>query len=245
MSVNKCISTCSIIVFAVSSLCISLFKYNTIQQSISVSLMTGAIISFMSAEIIYLNERQKIFNKIKETIPAIYINLRQIYLLTGDILPQIIYVQQLDGLNYKRLLPMADLNMNFVQQCNINSFSCFFKRSKLSCAVQSFAEYTNCLYNLKACLGSLECAVLDADIIQNQVYLKQANNQMISLEENKLLQDKRNIVNIKTAKVHEYEASLLYQLDSVADQIFTKPKNIWKEQKKILDQEAVKIFNEV
>ena len=68
---------------------------------------------------------------------------------------------------------------------------------------------------------------------------------MISLEENKLLQDKRNIVNIKTAKVHEYEASLLYQLDSVANQIFTKPKNVWKEQKKMLDQEAVKIFNEI
>ena len=69
--------------------------------------MTEAIISFMSAEINYLNERQKIFNKIKEAIPAIYINLRQIHQLTGDILPQIIYGQQLDGLNYKRLLRLT------------------------------------------------------------------------------------------------------------------------------------------
>lgn len=242
MSINKWISICSIIVLGVSSLCVILCDNNTVIQNVFVSLMTGAIISFMTAEINYLSARQKISNKIKEAIPAIYLNLRQIHKLTGDILPNIIYVQQLDDLNYRRLLSMADLNMNFVQQCNISFFSCFFKRGKLSCAVQSFAKYTDCLYNLKSCLGDLECAVLDADIIRNQLYLKQANKQTILPEENRLLQDKRNLVNIMTAKIHEYEASLLQQLDGVADQFFTKPRHVWEEQKKILDQRAEQIF---
>lgn len=214
-------------------------------QNIFISLMTGAIISFMTVEINYLSERQKILCEIKAAIPSIYINLKQIHKLTGDILPQIIYVQQLDGLNYRRLLSLADLNMNFVQQCHLNSFSCFFEKGKLSCAVKDFAKYTDCLYNLKTCLGELECVVLDADILQSQLFLKQSNNQLILPEESKLLQDKRNLVNIKTAKVHEYEASLLQQLDSVADQFFVKPKHIWAEQKKILNQKAMQIFNDM
>lgn len=88
-----------------------------------------------------------------------------------------------------------------------------------------FLEYTNGLYNLKSCLGKLECAALDADILQNQLYIKQINNQFISVEENKLLSDKRNFVNIRTAKIHEYEASLLLQLDTVAENFFKKSKN--------------------
>ena len=214
-------------------------------QNILVSLMTGTIISFLTAEINYLSERQKILCKIKEAIPSIYMNLMQIHKLTGDILPQIIYVQQLDGLNYRRLLSLADLNMNFVQQCHLNSFSCFFENGKWPCAFKNFVKYTDCLYNLKACLGELECVVLDADILQNQLFLKQSNNQVILPEESKLLQDKRNLVNIKTAKVHEYEASLLQQLDNVADQFFVKPKHIWTEQKKILNQKAMQIFSDM
>lgn len=214
-------------------------------QNILVSLLTGSFISFMTTEINYLSERQKILCKIKEVIPSIYMNLKQIHKLTGDILPQIIYVQQLDGLNYKRLLSLADLNLNFIQQCHLNSFSCFFENGKLSCAVKDFAKYIDCLYNLKACLGELECVVLDADILQNQLFLKQSKNQVILPEESKLLQDKRNLVNIKTAKVHEYEASLLQQLDSVADQFYVKPKHIWTEQKKILNQKVMQIFNDI
>lgn len=245
MLVNKRIAICSFVVFSVCLLSIFIFKNNILAQNILISLITGAIISFMTVEINYLSERQKILCEIKEAIPSIYMNLKQIHKLTGDILPQIIYVQQLDGLNYRRLLSLADLNMSFAQQCHLNFFSCFFEKGKLSCAVKDFAKYIDCLYNLKACLGELECVVLDADILQNQLFLKQASNQMILPEESKLLQDKRNLVNIETAKVHEYEASLLQQLDSIADQFFVKSKHIWEEQKKVLNQKAKQIFHDM
>lgn len=245
MAINKKIILCSIVVSTACVFSLLVFKNYTLTQNIMISLLTGAIISFITAEIYYLSERQMIICEIKDAIPVIYINLKQIHKLTGDILPQIIYVQQLDGLNYRRLLSLADLNMNFAQQCHISSFSCFVKNGKLSCAVREFSQYTDSLYNLKDCLGKLECAVLDADIIQSKLYIKQANNQIILPEESKLLQDKRNLVNIRTAKVHEYEASLIQQLDHVADQLFVKPKNIWTEQKKMLDQKAMQIFDDI
>ena len=111
MLINKRIAICSIVILGACSLSIFISKNNMLAQNIFISLMTGSIISFTIVEINYLSERQKILCEIKESIPSIYINLKQIHKLTGDILPQIIYVQQLDGLNYRRLLSLADLNM--------------------------------------------------------------------------------------------------------------------------------------
>ena len=54
-----------------------------------------------------------------------------------------------------------------------------------------------------------------------------------------------NLVNIKTAKIHEYEASLLIQLDEIANYYFIKLKNLWEEKKNILNQKAMQIFHEI
>lgn len=118
MKVNKWIITYSIAVCIICIGSLFIFEENTLKSNIAVSLLTGAIISVMTAIIYYLNEWQKIMHEIREAIPDIYINLKLIHNLTGEILPQITYVQQLDGLNYRRLLSLASLNMDFVQRCH-------------------------------------------------------------------------------------------------------------------------------
>ncbi len=50
-----------------------------------------------------------------------------------------------------------------------------------------------------------------------------------------MLCDKRNLVNVRTAKVHEYEAALMKELDTIADNFFVKTKNEWTEKKEILN----------
>lgn len=120
----------------------------------------------------------------------------------------------------------------------------FQKNGKTVRAVDKFQKYIDDLYNLKNCLGKLECIVLDADILQNQLYIKQINNQIILPEEQKLLCDKRNLVNVRTAKIHEYEASLMKELDDIAENFFHKSKNEWKEKKGILNQQVIQMFNE-
>ena len=77
------------------------------------------------------------------------------------------------------------------------------------------------------------------------MYIKQINNQMILPEEHKLLYDKRNLVNVRTAKIHEYEASLMKELDAVAVNFFNKSKNEWIEKKGILNQQVVQMFSEM
>lgn len=245
MKVNKWIIICSTLVGMLCIFILIVSKRDTLLENMAISLLTGAIISVLTSTIYYLNERQKILCEIKGAIPGIYINLKYMYDMMSNILPQIIYVQYLDNLNYRRLLKLASLNMDFVQHCQLDLFSAFLKNGKTAHAVDTFLKYTDNLYNLKNCLGKLECIVLDADILQNQLYIKQINNQMILPEEHKLLCDKRNLVNVRTAKIHEYEASLMKELDAIADNFFHKSKIEWKEKKGILNQQVVQMFDEM
>ena len=245
MKVNKWIIICSILIGMLCLLLLIVSKHDTLLGNIAISLLTGTIISVLTSTIYYLNERQKILCEIKEAIPSIYINLKYMHDMMSNILPQVIYVQYLDSLNFRRLLELASLNMDFIQQCQLGLFSAFLKNGKTGHAVNTFLKYTDNLYNLKNCLGKLECIVLDADILQNQLYIKQINNQMILPEEHKLLCDKRNLVNVRTAKIHEYEASLMKELDTVAVNFFNKSKNEWIEKKGILNQQVVQMFSEI
>ena len=58
---------------------------------------------------------------------------------------------------------------------------------------------------------------------------------MIWLEKHKLFCDKRNLVNVRTAKKHEYETSLKKELYGITD-IFHISENEWKEKKGILNK---------
>lgn len=79
MKVNKWIITCSIAVCVICIVSLFIFEENTLKSNIAVSLLTGAIISVMTAIIYYLNEWQKIMHEIREAIPDIYINLKLIH----------------------------------------------------------------------------------------------------------------------------------------------------------------------
>lgn len=245
MKVNKWIIICSVLTGMLCIFLLIVSKDDILIENVAISLLTGTIISVLTSIIYYLNERQRILYKIKEAIPNIYINLKYMHDMMSNILPQVIYVQYLDSLNYRRLLELASLNMDFVQQCQVGLFAAFSKNGKTVRAVDKFQKYIDDLYNLKNCLGKLECIVLDADILQNQLYIKQINNQIILPEEQKLLCDKRNLVNVRTAKIHEYEASLMKELDDIAADFFHKSKNEWKEKKGILNQQVIQLFNEI
>lgn len=131
MKVNKWIITCSVLTGMLCIFLLSVSKDDTLIENVAISLLTGTIISVLTSIIYYLNERQRILYKIKEAIPNIYINLKYMHDMMSNILPQVIYVQYLDSLNYRRLLELASLNMDFVQQCQVGLFAAFSKMEKL------------------------------------------------------------------------------------------------------------------
>ena len=66
---------------------------------------------------------------------------------------------------------------------------------------------------------------------------------MISEEEEELLKNKRNLVIIQTAKVHEYEAALLNKLDDVANAFYKRP-GIWGKYKQEMQKSVENVLRE-
>ena len=63
-------------------------------------------------------------------------------------------------------------------------------------------------------------------------------------EEIALLQGKRNVVLIQTAKLHEYEASLLQKIDKIAIPFYGKGENSWHNRKNVLFAQAERIIQQ-
>lgn len=63
-------------------------------------------------------------------------------------------------------------------------------------------------------------------------------------EEIALLQSKRCLVLVQTARLHEYEASLLQKIDKIATPFYGKNENSWINRKNILFAQAERIMQQ-
>ena len=68
---------------------------------------------------------------------------------------------------------------------------------------------------------------------------------MISVVQwNQSLQGKRHLVIVQTAKLHEYEASLLQKIDKIAVPFYCRKKSAWEDRKKLLFAQADRILQQ-
>ncbi|MBQ9200629.1 MAG: hypothetical protein IJ141_10675 [Lachnospiraceae bacterium] len=243
MKINKWLIYMGLFVGAISIIIVITFLENEIVKNIGISLFAGAIVATNTSLLYYIYERNKFLSQIKNALPTLYVNIVVLKQLTGIIVPQVATSQQLSALNYRRLSSIADSNVTFVNNIGIEDFCGFWKKSKTEKAIKEFEKYLLELWNLKHCLEKVECYALEADALNYSLINKQIYGQMVSSEENKLLFNKRNTVNIQTAKVHEYEASMLIKLDSVAEPFYNKKKT-WKSIKLALQSSVEKILKE-
>lgn len=246
MRVNRSIIIISVLVGILSFITVVVNDLQSIQSSIALSLFAGAIFAVVTSLVNYFNEKQKIVDDIKRSIPSVYISLRLIGHIMGNILPQIMNVLYLDNLNYRQLQSIAELNMRNVRLGTESYGYCgFIKNTKVSDGILKYEKYGNNLYNLKHNLDKLETYVLDHDLVQRQRELKQMNNNiMVTYEEEKQIFDKRNLVNVCSAKIHEYSASLILQLDEIAFVFYKKRNESWEECKKVLDKQVDDILKD-
>ncbi len=80
---------------------------NSVIESMGVSLLSGAIVSVASACLYYAYEWQGIVNSVKAVIPGLYSDLAVIKRLTGVALPNVMKVNLLADLNYRRISGLA------------------------------------------------------------------------------------------------------------------------------------------
>ncbi len=208
---------------------------------ILIGIFTGLVVSLVAGIVGYYVERTKIKSKLQIAIPDTYFNLTIIHTITGGILSQIIYTEKLSKLNYNSAISIADIALRGIGKEEFSTYSGFFRYGKLNDMVFKMKRFETKVFNLKNCLNNVLVNALSAETLQLE---KQTTmpGMFFPPEKEKLITDTRNCVNIQTAKIHEYEASLINEIDDIARTFFGQKR--WEEQKRyILNQTNAVLSN--
>ena len=238
MRINKWVIASCIIISILGVLMIVYFGNSAICVDIGISLLTGAIVSLVTSVLYYIYEWQDTVNSVKMVISSLYFDLLVIKRLTGSILPQVLKANLLADLNFRRLSGLSSEAYELVNSSKVADFSGLTKRCRTEIDLQDFRSLIGDVTNLRGCVYDVELLSLSADRFQLELVLKQNNGWQITPAEQELLTDKRNTVNVRTAKLHEYEASLLLRVDDLGKRFFRKRGESW-EQIKILTEHSV------
>lgn len=206
---------------------------------VTVGVFTGVLVSLVSTVVTYFDKRATIYQAVKSNIADIYINLHIIHSMTGNILDQVQYFYNLKELNYKLVMGLSELNLNFASGMQVGAFAPLVTVGKKYNAIQDMKEFENDLFNLKLCIGKIQNAALEHDLLLS---IMQARS--LTLDENNKLNNLRTLVLVQTAKVHEYQASLLQKIDKIAVPFYGKGNKSWDSVKQQLFVKADMIIKQ-
>ena len=210
----------------------------TLVLNILLGVFTGLFVSIVTSLICYFHEKVTIISKAKSQLPDVYIDLLIVQQMTGSILPRIIHTYRLDDLNYRTVISISDLTVHAIDKNSLKLYSPFLRFGKWSKIIRDIDLFEDKLYNLKFCLSNIQKNVLDADLLQlekSTTFPSMPN----AFPKEPLLIETRNCVNIQTAKVHEYETSLLLELDDLGSKVFGQD---WEKKKSELTTQPTSIL---
>ena len=240
MKVNKwTIIICTIMIIFFCGLVYVIPNTNTKMFNLTMGVFTGLLVSLIMAIINYLHQKYLIYNSVMTQISDIFINTYIIHRMTGMILEKVQNLNNLEDLNYRLIFGMADLNVDFATSMNTKLFAPILRIGKKYQAIIEMREFENDLSNLKFCIGKIQSHSLEHDLCQMEM-----TQRPTTPEEMALLQGKRNLVLVQTAKLHEYEASLLQKIDKIAIPFYGKDENSWVNRKNVLFAQAERIMQQ-
>lgn len=240
MKINKwTIIICVIMLIISGVLVYIILDTNTKMFGLALGVFTGFLVSLVIAIVNYLHQKYFIYNSVMTQISDIYINTYIIHRMTGMILDKVQNLNKLDDLNYRSILGMADLNIGFATSMNTKLFAPILGIGKKYHAIIEMMEFENDLSNLKFCIGKIQSYSLEHDLLQMEMTQRPPTPEEIAL-----LQSKRNLVLVQTAKLHEYEASLLEKINKIAKPFYGKDENSWNNRKNVLFAQAERIMQQ-
>jgi len=192
------------------------FACYAILQSILSGLFTGFIASLTISIIGYWHERSIIIEKTDGNIRSLYANMKVISKLIGDILPQIHTETNLSMLHFERISGLSSLNVDFISEMHLNLFNPFCKKKKLSKVFIQLNDFQQAVYNIKNISMDIQIKTLE---YTNQL-LKLRNSETCGIKtapnDIRYLNELKNLINIKTAKFHEYTTAQTIELEKIA-----------------------------
>lgn len=246
MKVNKITIYVCLFISIVSGMLMLVYKDNNIIQSTSSGIFTGFIASLVISVIGYFNERAKLIEGINTNIRSLFLNINVMSKILGTVLPQIHNSSVIPDLSFKNLCGLSQLNVEFIEKMNLGLYSPFFPESRKASICKRLQEFQQVAYNIKNSSMNLENSVLNYSIQYNNIQIKSAQGIAIAPEEFQNLDNLKNLVNISTAKLHEYTTGQAIELGKIAKDFYgyKKKRLYWNDLEAALILQAENILKE-
>ncbi len=216
-------------------------------HNICLSLFTGFIISLTIAFVGYFHEKEKIVTGIDSALTTLYINLSYMKIATGIALEKIAITQKSDYSNWKigDISGFSDINIDCINDVKLDMYTPFIKAEEYK-IINDLVVYKNKMFNLKHLLSGLHHNSLDYEIRSRELNLAVQNGQVVNQWDVDEMQNRHNTLIAKTSRIHEYQVSLLMELENLSDRYirhFSK-KDSWEKRKKAMDISVSKIVDD-
>lgn len=245
MKVNKITAIACLSITIISGILLVIYKNNVVLQSVFSGVFTGFIVSFVVAIIGYFHERAKITEAIDVNIRNLFINIKVMSMILGNVLPKIHGSYAIDDLPFKNISTLASLNSEFIEKMDLGLYDPLYNKSKKFYACQKLNKFNSAIYAMKNHSSSLEKQVLNYCILLLEIQ----KNQMMGIQTNpiqeKNLDDLKNVINIHTAKFHEYVTAQSIELAEIGKEFYGyKKKHLsWNDIETALTKDAENIVN--
>lgn len=178
-------------------------RYNAVQGIIS-NVFTGFIVSLIVSTIGYFHERNTIIEKTENNLKNLYISLQALSKVTGNTLSEIHTTMDLSNLPFGNIAGLSALNVDYLNNMDLGLFNPFCTRSKLAQLYANLTEFQQVAYNIKNISMELQTKALE----YHNLLLSMQNGGSYGMQFDPVkvqnLDMLKNLINIRTAKFHEY-----------------------------------------
>lgn len=190
-------------------------SYDTI-CNIVFGVFSSFIVSFVISIIGYFHERAIIIERTENNIKSLYINMCVLSKIIGDTLQQIYTTTDLAALPFNNISGLSALNVEFLNNMGLGLFNSFYTHGRLAKVYSSLIEFQQVAYNIKNISMNLHAQALE----HNNHFLSIRNNESFGMQTPPMviqnLDALKNLINIKTAKLHEYVTGQSLELEKIA-----------------------------
>ena len=230
MKVNKITTIICFGIAIILSIPILLNIDNQIIMNISYGLFTGTIVSAIISLIAYFSEKEKLISLAKSNLNSLYLNLLTMSNEVGKNINLIFESEYIEEFHFKNAYDLSELNIKFISNINLEMYSPFYPKSRTAKVFEMLKEFKLDTYIIRKIAFDLNSNVLIYDL----EYTESKPN----------ISQRKNAINIRNAKFHEYLKSKIIEIDKIGNILYKQKKNNmnWNNIKNVLCLEAEDIL---
>lgn len=192
----------------------------SLYQGVASGIFTGFIVSLVTSVVGYFHERSIILEKTDSNIKNLYINIMVLSKVIGNILPQIHKATSMEPLPFKNISGLSELNVEFIEKMDLGLFSPLWKWGRLARIYGQLAAFQQVLYNIKNISVNLQAQTMEYTIKTLELQNIQLRGMQPSPKDLENIDELKNAINIRTAKLHEYVTAQALELEKIAKSFY-------------------------